>query len=72
MARTLRVGMVGCGFMGKAHSNAWRQAPHFFPLKAKLEMHTLCGRNPAGVQAARAKLAGSSPRRIGANWWSRR
>lgn len=56
MAKTLRVGMIGHGFMGKAHSNAWRQAPHFFPLKAKLEMHTICGRNPAGVQAARAQL----------------
>jgi predicted dehydrogenase len=56
MAKTLRVGMIGYGFMGKAHSNAWRQAPFFFPLKAKVEMHTICGRNPAGVQAARAKL----------------
>jgi predicted dehydrogenase len=56
MARTLRVGMIGHGFMGKAHSNAWRQAPYFFPLKAKIEMHTICGRNPAGVQAARAQL----------------
>jgi predicted dehydrogenase len=56
MAKTLRVGMVGYGFMGKAHSNAWRQAPYFFPLKARIEMHTVCGRNPGGVQAARAKL----------------
>jgi predicted dehydrogenase len=56
MAKTLRVGMVGYGFMGKAHSNAWRQAPYFFPLKAKVELHTLCGRTPAAVQAARAKL----------------
>ncbi len=56
MAKTLRVAMIGYGFMGKAHSNAWRQAPFFFPLKAKVEAHTICGRNPAGVQAARAKL----------------
>ena len=56
MAKTLRVGMVGYGFMGKAHSNAWRQAPYFFPLKARIEMHTICGRKPGGVQAARAKL----------------
>ncbi len=56
MAKTLRVGMVGYGFMGKAHSNAWRQAPFFFPLKAHVEMHTICGRNAAGVQAARARL----------------
>ncbi len=56
MARTLRVGMVGYRFMGKAHSNAWRQAPRFFPLKAHVEMHTICGRNASGVQAARAQL----------------
>jgi predicted dehydrogenase len=56
MARTLRVGMVGCGFMGKAHSNAWRQAPHFFPLNAHVELHTICGRNSARLHAARAQL----------------
>jgi len=56
MARTLRVGMVGYRFMGRAHSNAWRQAPRFFPLKAHVEMHTICGRNAASVQAARAQL----------------
>ena len=27
MAKTLRIGMIGYRFMGKAHSNAWRQAP---------------------------------------------
>lgn len=41
--RTLRVAMIGCGFMGKAHSNAWRQATHFFPLKSEVDMHTVCG-----------------------------
>jgi predicted dehydrogenase len=56
MAKTLRVGMIGYRFMGKAHSNAWRQAPHFFPLQAGIEMHTICGRDPAGVEAARAQL----------------
>ncbi len=56
MAKTLRVGMVGYGFMGKAHSNAWRQAPRFFPLKAHVELHTICGRSTAGVQAARLQL----------------
>jgi predicted dehydrogenase len=56
MAKTLRVGMIGYGFMGKAHSNAWRQAPYFFPLKAKVELHTICGRTSAKVQAARAQL----------------
>ena len=56
MAKTLRVGMVGYGFMGKAHSNAWRQAPRFFPLKAHVELNTICGRSAAAVQAARIQL----------------
>jgi predicted dehydrogenase len=42
--------------MGKAHSNAWRQAPRFFNLKANIELHTICGRHAAGVQAARVQL----------------
>ena len=37
--------MIGYRFMGKAHSNAWRQAPHFLPLKAHVELHTICGRD---------------------------
>lgn len=56
MPNTLRVGMIGYRFMGKAHSNGWRQAPHFFPLKAGVELHTICGRDAAGVEAARAQL----------------
>lgn len=54
--KTLRVGMIGYRFMGKAHSNGWRQAPRFFPLEADLEMHTICGRNPEGVAAAAQDL----------------
>ena len=56
MAKTLRVGMIGYRFMGKAHSNAWRQAPRFFSLKAHVELHTICGRDAAGVQSARVHL----------------
>ena len=56
MARTFRVGLIGYRFMGRAHSNAWRQAPKFFKLKANVEMHTICGRDAAAVQAARPQL----------------
>lgn len=55
MAKTLRVGMIGYRFMGKAHSNAWRQAPHFFPLKAGVEMKMICGRDPKAVEEARVQ-----------------
>ena len=56
MAKTFRVGLIGYRFMGRAHSNAWRQAPKFFPLKGNVELHTLCGRDSAGVHAARVQL----------------
>ena len=56
MAKTFRVGLIGYRFMGRAHSNAWRQAPKFFTLKANVELHTICGRNAQNVQAARAQL----------------
>ena len=56
MPKTLRVGLIGYRFMGRAYSNAWRQAPRFFNLKANVELHTICGRHAAGVQAARAQF----------------
>ena len=56
MKRTLAVGLIGYKFMGKAHSNAWRQAPHFFDLPAGVRMKTICGRNHAAVKKAAAKL----------------
>jgi hypothetical protein len=31
MTKTLNVGMIGYGFMAKAHSNAWRRVGNFFP-----------------------------------------
>src|SRR5690349_3701512 len=56
MARTLRVGMIGYRFMGKAHSNACRQAPHFFNLAAGVELHTICGRDPKALEESRKTL----------------
>lgn len=52
MKKTLKVGMIGYNFMGKAHSNAWRQAPKFFDLPADIELHTICGRTRKGVEQA--------------------
>jgi len=50
--KEIRVGLVGYNFMGRAHSNAYRQMPFFFPeAKAKPVMRVLCGRNKERVQA---------------------
>ena len=52
-ARTMNVGMIGYKFMGKAHSNAYRQVARFFPeLEVVPVMKALCGRDEAGVQKA--------------------
>jgi predicted dehydrogenase len=53
---TLAVGLIGYNFMGKAHSNAWRQASHFFDLQADLKLKIICGRNRAVVKKAAGKL----------------
>lgn len=52
----LRVGMIGYAFMGAAHSQAWRTAPHFFDLPLVPEMSVVCGRDAAGVSEAAARL----------------
>src|SRR6266571_987711 len=52
MAKTLRVGMIGYNFMGKAHSNAWRQVNRFFELPAQVELNNICGRNSKAVEKA--------------------
>lgn len=54
--KTLNVGLIGYNFMGKAHSNAWRQAPRFFDLPADVRLHTICGRTAKSVEAARENL----------------
>jgi len=57
--KTLRIGMIGYKFMGKAHSNAWRQVDKFFPVAATPQLHTLCGRDRAAVKAAAKKYGWS-------------
>jgi predicted dehydrogenase len=40
---TLRVAMIGYGFMGAAHSQGWRTAPRVFDLPAEPEMAVVVG-----------------------------
>lgn len=46
---TLNIAMVGHGFMGRAHSNAFHQASHFFGSSFNLKLKTICGRNQASL-----------------------
>lgn len=57
MADTINVGLVGYKFMGRAHSNAYRQVAHFFPdLKLRPALRAICGRDEAAVADAAAQL----------------
>jgi len=55
MSKTMRVAMIGYGFMGAAHSQGWRVAPRFFDLAATPTMDVLVGRNAEAVAAAAQK-----------------
>ena len=48
--------MIGYQFMGRAHSNAWRQASHFFDLPLEPVLQVVCGRNEDAVRAAAGQL----------------
>lgn len=45
MVRPLRVGMIGYGFMGKAHSNAYLKVNRFFPVEHRPVLQALCARD---------------------------
>lgn len=55
MTDTLRIAMIGHGFMGAAHSQGWRVAPRFFDLPREPEMTVVVGRNAAAVEASARK-----------------
>ena len=43
--------MVGYGFMGRTHSNAFSQVPHFFDLGYQPVLKTICARSADKVKA---------------------
>ena len=52
MPKNIGVGMIGYKFMGKAHSNAFRQVPVFFKSPLTPVLKAICGRDEEGVKAA--------------------
>jgi predicted dehydrogenase len=49
--KPLNVGIIGYGFMGRAHSNAFRQVNQFFPLDRRVVLQAVCGRDAAKTKA---------------------
>ncbi|MCI0432754.1 MAG: Gfo/Idh/MocA family oxidoreductase [Gemmatimonadetes bacterium] len=52
----VNVAMIGYAFMGRAHSNAYRQVVPFFAPRYRPRMRVLCGRDRASAEAAAAQL----------------
>jgi predicted dehydrogenase len=51
MAKVLNVGMIGYGFMGRAHSNAYCQVNHFFDVPFRPVLKAACARNVEKLKA---------------------
>jgi predicted dehydrogenase len=49
--KSLNIGLVGYGFMGRTHSNAFLQAPRYFSLPVKPVLKALCSRNADRAKA---------------------
>ena len=51
MSKQLRIGMIGYGFMGRAHSNAYKRLNDFFPVEHRPVLKVAAARNKAKAQA---------------------
>lgn len=49
--KQLRIGLIGYGFMGRAHSNAYRKVNHFFDLEYQPVLKAVCARNADNAAA---------------------
>ncbi len=49
--KQLNVAMIGQGFMGRAHSNAFHQVGHFCEFPYDLRLKVICGRNQPQLKA---------------------
>src|SRR5436309_4122140 len=51
LKQTLNVAMIGHGFIGKVHSNAFNQVGHFFQTPYQPRLKIICGRNREKLEA---------------------
>ena len=50
--KKINVALIGYKFMGRAHSNAWRQATSFFDAPLEPVLKVICGRDEKGLEEA--------------------
>jgi predicted dehydrogenase len=51
MAKPINVGLIGCGFMGRTHSNAYRKVWNFFKLPYQPVLKAICDSNQEKANA---------------------
>ena len=51
MKKKLNIGLIGYGFMGRAHSNAFAKVNHFFDLDHQVVLKAVCARDASKVKA---------------------
>jgi len=51
MAKPFNIGMIGYGFMARAHSNAYSKVNHFFDLQYRPVLKAVCARDVAKAKA---------------------
>jgi predicted dehydrogenase len=49
--KDLRIAMIGYGFMGRAHTNAYKRLTDFFPVPRRPVLQVACGRNEEKARA---------------------
>lgn len=49
--KKLRIGLIGYGFMGRAHSNAYRKVGNFFDLEHECVLQAACARDEDKIKA---------------------
>ncbi len=49
--KKLRIGLIGYGFMGRAHSNAYRKVGNFFDLEHECVLQAACARDEEKIKA---------------------
>ena len=49
--KKLNIGLIGYGFMGRTHSNAFRKVTNFFDVPYQPVLHTVCARNEERAKA---------------------
>src|SRR5699024_5612555 len=50
--KELRIGLIGCGFMGRTHTNGYKRVNDFFPgVEYRPVLKTVCSRTEEKVQA---------------------